>query len=149
MPYKRYDPVSEETINTDRWLGSTTVFEKFREIWRIGRELGNEEVKNIARLAFAMAYRMHRKLLENEEYRLSGENVDFITKKASLGLADESDMKKIRYLGHFQVCEKSRELWRIGKELKNIDLMTKAREAMFMTKVMNEEMKRYKALRGE
>ena len=147
MPYKRVDPVPNETMDNDRWVGSVTVFEKFREIWRIGRDLGNEEIKYTARLAFSMAYRMHMALMKNEEYRLSGENVEFITKRNSVRLVDESDMKKMRWLGHFQVCEKCRVIWRIGRGLKNITLMDKAREAMTMTKMMNEELKRYKAIR--
>jgi len=148
MPYKRCDPVSDEVMDNDRWLGSASVFEKFREIWRIGKQLNNEEIKDTMRLAFAMAHRMHTKLLENEEYRLSGDNTDFVM-NGSTGMADEADMRRMRFLGHFQVCEQCRIVWRVGKQLKHTELMTKAREAMFFTKRMHENLKAFKAQREE
>jgi len=57
--------------------------------------------------------------------------------------APEIDMKKKRYLGHHTICEKCREIWRIGKELGNEELMLKAREAMAMGKRMHEKLKSY------
>jgi hypothetical protein len=51
------------------------------------------------------------------------------------------DMKKKRYIGHFTICEKTREIWRIGRELGNEELMLKAREAMAMGKRMHEALK--------
>jgi len=61
--------------------------------------------------------------------------------------ADEVDMKKKRYQDHFTICEKCREIWRIGKALGNEELMLKAREAMAMGKRMHEKLKEYKSYR--
>ncbi len=52
-----------------------------------------------------------------------------------------ADMRKKRYLGHFTICEKTREIWRIGEALGNEELMLKAREAMAMGKRMHEALK--------
>lgn len=54
---------------------------------------------------------------------------------------NEIEMKKKRYIGHFTICEKTREIWRIGKELNHPELMLKAREAMAMGKRMHEALK--------
>jgi hypothetical protein len=63
--------------------------------------------------------------------------------------ADVGNMRKRRYLGHFTICEKTREIWRIGRELEEkgiaegIDLQLKAREAMAMGKRMQDKLKHY------
>ena len=69
MPYKR---ISE--MRKKRYLAHHTICEKTREIWRIGKELGNEELMLKAREAHAMGKRMHEKLKEYKLYRESGEN---------------------------------------------------------------------------
>jgi hypothetical protein len=61
--------------------------------------------------------------------------------------ADEADMKKERYLGHHTICEKCREIWRMGKEMNNPELMLKAREAMGYGKRMHLKLKEYKEYR--
>lgn len=63
--------------------------------------------------------------------------------------ADESNMRKRRYLGHFTICEKTREIWRIGRMLEEqgilegIEIQIKAREAMAMGKRMQDRLKYY------
>ncbi|MFH1547461.1 MAG: hypothetical protein ABIC57_03165, partial [bacterium] len=61
--------------------------------------------------------------------------------------ADDVDMRKKRYFGHHTICEKCREIWRMGRELNNPELMLKAREAMAMGKRMHEKLKEYKSYR--
>lgn len=76
--------------------------------------------------------------------------------------ADIAEMRKKRYLGHHTICEKWREVWRIGKSLDSIksenltqesllsianDLMLKAREGMVLGKHMHEKLKEYKSYR--
>jgi hypothetical protein len=56
---------------------------------------------------------------------------------------EESNMRKKRYLGHHTVCEKLREIWRIGKEIDNPEIQFKAREASAMAKRMHEKLKEY------
>ena len=59
-------------------------------------------------------------------------------------LADEGNMNRVRYLGHHTICEKCREIYRIGKAIGNEELMLKAREAMAMGKRMHEKLKQYR-----
>ena len=76
--------------------------------------------------------------------------------------AEESDMRKKRYMGHHTICEKWREVWRIGMKLSTInvenlsqealsivayDIMMKAREGMVLGKRMHEKLKGYKIYR--
>lgn len=61
--------------------------------------------------------------------------------------ADVADMRKKRYVGHFTICEKCREIWRIGVATGNVELQMKAREAMAMGKRMHEKLKEYKVYR--
>ena len=61
--------------------------------------------------------------------------------------ADEEDMRKKRYLEHHTICEKCREIWRLGKAMNNPELMLKACEAMSMGKRMHEKLKEYKTYR--
>ncbi len=74
MPYKRCDPAPEIDMKKKRYIGHFTICEKTREIWRIGKELGNEELMLKAREAHAMGKRMHEKLKQHKSYRESGEN---------------------------------------------------------------------------
>jgi hypothetical protein len=50
-------------------------------------------------------------------------------------------MKKNRYLGHFTICEKLREIFR---ETKDENIKYKARQAMSMAKRMQEKLKQYR-----
>lgn len=148
MPYKRVDPVPEQEMEKEESPNETTVFEKFREIWRLGRESGREDIKDKARLATAMAMRMHRKLSESDGYKSSQENCEgFEGLKVEPVL--EMDMRRMRYAGHFTVCETCRELWRLGKGLQNKELQLKAREAMFYTKRLHEKLKEFKRERDK
>ena len=61
--------------------------------------------------------------------------------------ADVADMRKQRYTNHFTICQKCREIWKIGVETNNPDLQYKAREAMAMGKRMQEWLKVYKKYR--
>jgi len=59
-------------------------------------------------------------------------------------IAEVSTMKRLRYSGHNTICEKCREIWRIGVETNNPELQLKAREAMAMGKAMHMKLKSYK-----
>jgi len=52
--------------------------------------------------------------------------------------ADVSWMRKNRYLGHFTICEKLREIYRMTD---NEEIKLKCREAMAMAKRMQEALK--------
>jgi len=54
---------------------------------------------------------------------------------------DESVMKKMRYQGHFTICETLREIWRMTD---NEDIKYKCRLAVAMAKKMQEKLKYYK-----
>ncbi len=76
MPYKRIEPVDVSEIKKKRYIGHHTICEKCREIWRIGRELNNEDLQLKAREAMAMGKRMHEHLKRYKEYRESKENFE-------------------------------------------------------------------------
>lgn len=58
--------------------------------------------------------------------------------------ADDSEMKRIRYLQHHTICEKLREIWR---ETEDPNIKMKAKEAMAMAKRMNEMLKKFREYR--
>lgn len=71
MPYKNVTPAENAEMKRRRYIGHHTICEKLREIWR---ESDDPNIKEKAKLAMAMAKKMHFKLKEFEAYRLSGEN---------------------------------------------------------------------------
>lgn len=54
---------------------------------------------------------------------------------------DLSWMNKKRYLGHFTICEKLREIFRTSDDP---EIKYKAREAMAMAKKMQDRLKQYR-----
>lgn len=76
MPYKKVTPAGDADMRKKRYLGHHTICEKCREIWRMGRDLNNQELMLKAREAMAMGKRMHEKLKTFKEYRESGENYE-------------------------------------------------------------------------
>lgn len=57
--------------------------------------------------------------------------------------ASLQDIRRKRFIGHHTICEKCREIYRIGVLLGNEELQLKAREAMAMGKRMHEHLKEY------
>ena len=74
MPYRKCEPAPVDDIERLRYVGHHTVCEKCRELYRIGKELGNPEIMMKAREAMGYAKRMHEQLKKFKEYRESGEN---------------------------------------------------------------------------
>ena len=58
-------------------------------------------------------------------------------------VADNSDMRKKRWLGHHTICETLREIWRITKDE---EIKYKCRMAMAYAKKMNAKLKYYSEL---
>jgi len=64
MGYKKVEPISEEKMLKQRYLGHNTICQKLREIYIL---TDNEDIKLKCRIAMAMAKRMHNKLKEYRE----------------------------------------------------------------------------------
>jgi hypothetical protein len=126
MPYKRVKPATEDFMQISE---GPVVLMKIREIWKITQD---QEIRFKCQEAIAMAKKMHDKLI------LVGDYAD--STYLLLSAADDSYLKKQRYVGHHSVCEKIREIWRIAEP----PVKAKCKEAIAMTKHMHETLKKYR-----